>query len=167
MTDFLNLVIAPLNPTHERSGFQCGVRALDLYLKKQARQDTKRRISRVFVATKPDNPKAVVGYYTLSTLSVELSQLPEKLARKLPTHPVPAALIGRLAVSIPAQGQGVGEMMLADAIKRTLAVSDQIAIYAMVVDAINDNARGFYEQFGFTRLSDDSPRLFLPLKSIT
>ncbi len=79
---------------------------------------------------------------------------------------MPAALIGRLAISNAAQGQGVGTLLLADAIKRTLAVSDQIAIYTMVVDAINDNARGFYEQFGFTRLSDDGPRLFLPLKSI-
>ncbi len=72
----------------------------------------------------------------------------------------------RLAISNAAQGQGIGKLLLADAIKRTLAVSDQIAIYTMVVDAINDNARGFYEQFGFARLSDDSPRLFLPLKSI-
>jgi predicted GNAT family N-acyltransferase len=123
-------------------------------------------ISRVFVATRPDNPKVVIGYYTLSTLSIELNQLPEKLARKLPKHPVPAALIGRLAVSNAAQGQGVGQMLLADSIKRTLAVSDQIAIYAIVVDAINDNAKRFYVQFGFIPLSDDSPRLFLPLKSI-
>ena len=166
MTDFQNLVISPLNPSHDRTGFQCGVEALDRYLKKQAKQDTKRHISRVFVATKPNNPKAVIGYYTLSTLSIALNQLPERLARKLPKHPVPAALIGRLAVSNAAQGQGVGKMLLADAIKRTLAVSDQIAIYTMVVDAVNDNAKGFYEQFGFTRLSDDSSRLFLPLKSI-
>ncbi len=166
MTDFQNLVVQPLNPTHGRTGFQCGVEALDRYLKKQAKQDVKRRISRVFVATKPDNPKTVIGYYTLSTLSIELNQLPEKLARKLPKHPVPAALIGRLAVSNAAQGQGVGKMLLADAIKRTLVVSDQIAIYAMVVDAINDSAKRFYKQFGFTHLSDDSPRLFLPLKSI-
>ena len=166
MTDFQNLVIEPLNRTHDRTGFQCDVEALDRYLKKQSKQDVKRRISRVFVAAKPDNPKAVIGYYTLSTLSIELNQIPEKLARKLPKHPVPAALIGRRAVSKAAQGQGVGKLLLADAIKRTLAVSDQIAIYTMVVDAINDNAIGFYEQFGFTRLSDDSPRLFLPLKSI-
>jgi len=165
MTDFQNLVIEPLNPTHDRTGFQCGIEALDRYLKKQAKQDIKRRISRVFVASKTDNPKTVIDYYTLSTLSIELNQLPEKLARKLPRHPVPVALIGRLAVSNATQGQGVGKMLLADAIKRTLSVSDQIAIYAMVVDAINDSARGFYEQFGFTRLSDDSPRLFLPLKS--
>jgi ribosomal protein S18 acetylase RimI-like enzyme len=166
MTDFQNLVIELLNPTHDRTGFQCGVETLDRYLKKQAKQDIKRRISHVFVATKPDNPKAVIGYYTLSTLSIELNQLPEMLARKLPKHPVPAALIARLAISNAAQGQGVGKLLLTDAIKRTLAVSDQIAIYTMVVDAINDNVRGFYEQFGFTRLSDDSSRLFLPLKSI-
>jgi GNAT superfamily N-acetyltransferase len=166
MTDSQNLVIAPLNPTHDRTGFECGVDALDRYLKSQAKQDSKRRIARVFVATKPDNPSSVIGYYTLSTLSIELNQLPEKLARKLPRHQVPAALIGRLAVSKAAQGQGIGKMLLADAIKRTLAVGDQIAIYAMVVDVIDDSVKGFYEQFGFTQLSDDSPRLFLPLKSI-
>ena len=166
MTDFQALVITPLSPTHDRADFRCGVEALDRYLKKQAKQDIKRRISRVFVATKPDNPRTAVGYYTLSTLSIELNQFPEKLARKLPKHPVPAALVGRLAVSIAAQGQGVGKMLLADAIKRTLAASDQIAIFALVVDAIDDNAKGFYEGFGFTRLSDDSPRQFLPLKSI-
>jgi predicted GNAT family N-acyltransferase len=166
MTGFQNLFITPLNPTHDRKGFQCGVEALDRYLKIQTKQDVKRRIGRVFVATTPDNPKATIGYYTLSTLSIELNQLPEKLAWKWPKHPVPAALIGRLAVSNAAQGQGVGKMLLADAIKRTLAVSDQIAIYAITVDAVNEKAKGFCEQFGFTRLSDDNPRLFLPLKSI-
>ncbi len=166
MTEYQHLVIAPLNPGHDRTGFQCGVAALDRYLKKQAKQDSKRRISRTFVATKPDNQNLVIGYYTLSSLSIELSQLPEKLVRKLPKHPLPAALIGRLAVSRAAQGQGVGKMLLADAVKRTLAVSEQIAIYALVVDAIDDSAIGFYEQVGFTRLSDDSPRLFLPLKTI-
>ena len=115
MTDYRNLVIAPLNPKHDRTGFQCGVEALDRYFKKQAKQDIKRRASRIFAATKPDNPKVVIGYYTLSTLSIELNQLPEKLARKLPKHPVPAALIGRLAVSNAAQGQGVGKTLLADA----------------------------------------------------
>jgi GNAT superfamily N-acetyltransferase len=87
------------------------------------------------------------------------------LAQKLPKHPIPVALIGRLAVTHPAQGCGIGKMLLIDAIKRTLSVGDQIAIYAMVVDAVNGNARGFYEQFGFVRLSDNSSRLFLPLKS--
>ena len=166
MNKFQNLVIEPLNRTHDRHGFQCDVAMLDQYIKKQAMQDMKRHISRVFVATEPDNPKEVIGYYTLSSLSVEVRQLPEKIAKKLPRHQIPAALIGRLAVSQIAQGKGVGKMLLADAIKRTVAVSDEIAIYALVVDAINQEAQNFYIPFGFKPISDKSLRLFLPLKSI-
>lgn len=166
MTDFPHLIIEPLNDDHDRTAFYCDVLSLDQYFKKQARQDVRRRISRVFVATRPEKPQTVLGYYTLSTLSIALNQLPENLARKLPKHPIPAALIGRLAVSRTDQGQGIGKMLLADAIKRTMSVSEQIAIFAMVVDAIDDNARGFYENFGFALLSDDSARLFLSLKSI-
>ena len=106
-----------------------------------------------------------MGYYTLSTLSIELNHLPQLLARKLPKHPVPAALIGRLAVSQQIQGSGVGKLLIADAIKRVLSVSDEIAIYAMVVDAINEGAGRFYQQFGFLPLNTESQRLFLPLKS--
>lgn len=164
---FQNLFIESLNTNHSRSGFRCGVEALDLYIHKQAGQDIKRRISRVFIATTPDKPEMVIGYYCLSTLSIELSQLPDTLTRKLPKHPIPAVLIGRLAVSETAQGCGIGKMLLSDAIKRTLLISDQIAVYAMVVDAINKKAESFYEQFGFKQLSDYSKRLFLPLKSIT
>jgi GNAT superfamily N-acetyltransferase len=162
---FQNLVIAPLNKDHDRAGFHCNVDTLDHYIHKQAGQDIKRRISRIFVAEQPGNSKEILGYYSLSTLSVQLSDLPENLAKKLPRHPIPAALIGRLAVSKHAQGHGIGRMLLIDAIQRTLSVSDQIAIFAMIVDAVNDNARGFYEKYGFTCLKDSSKRLFLPLKS--
>ncbi len=166
MTDYNNLVIEPLSNIHNRIDFQCGNEPLNDYIKKQARQNIKRRISRVFVAVEPEQPGNIIGYYTLSTLSIELNHLPESLARKLPKHPIPAALLGRLAVSQKAQGYGVGKMLLVDAIKRTLAISDEIAIYAMVVDAINKDAQQFYQQFGFNQLSTESRRLFLPLKSI-
>ena len=165
MTDYHDLVIEPLNSRHSRPDFQCGVTSLDNYLKKQAKQDVKRRISRVFVAITPKSPAAIVGYYTLSTLSVELSHLPEDLASKLPRHPIPAALIGRLAVSQQAQGYGVGKMLLVDAIKRTIGVSHEIAIYAMVVDAFDEQTERFYQQFGFTSLTSKNRRLFLPLKA--
>jgi GNAT superfamily N-acetyltransferase len=79
---------------------------------------------------------------------------------------VPAALLGRLAVSQAAQGQGIGSMLLADAVKRTLSVSTDIAIYALVVDAIDEGAQRFYEQFGFLLLSGERRRLFLPLRSV-
>ena len=126
----------------------------------------KRRISRVFGASRVAQPDGIVGYYTLSTLSIELCQLPQNLARKLPRHPVPAALLGRLAVSQANQGHGVGKMLLVDAIRRTLAVSSEIAIYAMVVDAINQQVQCFYAQFGFLPLSSGQRRMLLPLRSV-
>jgi len=166
MTDASLLVIQPLDTRHDRAGFRCGVAALDIYLERQARQDVKRRISRVFVAASATQPNTVLAYYTLSSLAIELDSLPQHLACKLPRHPVPAALLGRLAVSQAAQGQGIGSMLLADAVKRTLSVSNEIAIYALVVDAIDEGARGFYERFGFALLSGERRRLFLPLRSV-
>jgi GNAT superfamily N-acetyltransferase len=166
MTGFSNLVIEPLDSGHDRNSFHCGVISLDDYIRKQARQDVKRRISRVFVAIEESRPSIILGYYTLSTLAIDLNALPQALARKLPRHPLPAALIGRLAVSQDAQGYGVGKMLLINALKRTLAVSSEIAIYAMVVDAIDERAQRFYEKFGFIPLSSGNRRLFLPLKSV-
>lgn len=165
MKQYQQLLIEPLNSEHNRSGFECGVDSLDNYIKKQAKQDIKRRISRVFIATEPENQQEIIAYYTLSSLSIELNKLPVKLQKKLPRVSIPAALIGRLAVSKKAQGCGVGKMLLVDAIKRTLAVSHEIAIYAMVVDALNEEAKGFYKQLGFSGLSSKG-RLFLPLKVI-
>jgi len=166
MTHFHKLVITPLDATHDKADFQCGIEALDRYLQRQAHQDVKRRISRVFVATPPDRTRKIIGYYALSTLSIELNKLAPEFSRKLPKHPIPCALIGRLAVCLSAQQHGVGKILLADAVKRVLAISDQIAIYAMIVDAVDQNAVGFYEQFGFRPLSDERHRLFLPLRKM-
>ncbi|MGR8919629.1 MAG: GNAT family N-acetyltransferase, partial [Gammaproteobacteria bacterium] len=135
-------------------------------LQRQANQDMKRRVSRVFVARVPENKSRVLSFYTLSAISIDLSALPEKVAKKLPKHQVPAALIGRLAVDLVAQNMGTGRMLLADAVKRTIAVSDDIAIYAMVVDAINQQAESVYTRYGFAPLARGSGRLFLPLKSL-
>lgn len=159
------LIIEPLNSHHDRESFHCGNTSLDNYLQKQATQDLRRRINRVYVATDPDHPAIILGYYTLSTCSIELAGLPEALSRKLPRHPVPAALIGRLAVNQSVQRSGVGRVLLANAIRRTLAVSEQIGIHALLVDAIDDDARKFYEHFGFTLFQTKEHRLFLQLKS--
>ena len=165
MNDQSKLKIEPLTSVHDRPGFKCGVDSLDKYIRTQAGQDIKRHISRIYVAVLPDDLKKIIGYYTLSSLSIELKHLPEKIYVKLPKYPIPAALIGRLAVAGFAQGNGIGRMLLADAIKRTMAVSNEIAIYAIVVDAINDKAVSFYRQYGFEPLGDNTLRLFLPLKS--
>ena len=129
---------------------------------REAGQDVRRRIARVFVCT-AGNVDAVLGFYTLSALAVDLASLPEALSRKLPRHPVPCALIGRLAVDRSAHGRGVGRMLLADAVKRVVAADETVAMHALIVDAANDDAKLFYEGFGFAPLTDDPMRLLLPL----
>jgi predicted GNAT family N-acyltransferase len=165
MSPETGLMIEPLNRNHNRTSFNCGIASLDRYLKHQASQDVKRRISRVFIACAPRETTKVLGYYTLSALSIDLSALPERIANKLPRHPVPAALIGRLAVDGTAQGKGVGRTLLANAIRRATSVSSDIAIYAIVLDAIDEEAESFYKQYGFSRLAQGGSRLFLPLKA--
>ena len=162
MTGSDALVIEPLGKRHDRTSFSCGLPELDRYLARQAGQDVRRRIARVFVCT-ADETDAVLGFYTLSALSIDLAALPDRLARKLPRHPVPCALIGRLAVDRSAHGRGLGRMLLADAVKRTLAAGETVAMHALIVDATNDDAKRFYGRFGFVPPTDDPMRLFLPL----
>lgn len=157
------LIIEPLNKQHDRAIFSCGIPELDHYLKRQATQDVRRRTTRVFIC-KTKSSNIIIGFYTLSAISLDLESLPKHLARKLPRHPIPAALIGRLAVDQSTQGLGIGHMLLTDAYKRTLSAGEQIAVYALAVDAKNQNALQFYEAFGFSSLQDQPMRLFLPLK---
>lgn len=159
------LIIKPLDRMHDRRAFSCGTSALDRYLRQQAGQDVRRRIARVFVCMAEDND-TVLGFYTLSALSIDLRSLPESLGRRLPRHPIPCALIGRLAVDVSAQGSGVGRMLLADAIKRTLDASTTLAVHAIIVDAKDTAAKRFYVDFGFLPLQDDPMRLFLPLGAV-
>lgn len=81
------------------------------------------------------------AFYTLSALSIDLASLPDELSRKLPRHPVPCALIGRLAIDRSAQGRGIGRLLLADAIKRVVAAGETVAMHALIVDAANDDAK--------------------------
>jgi GNAT superfamily N-acetyltransferase len=159
------LIIEPLGQHHARADFSCGVPELDRYFKRQASQDIRRRIARVFVVARESAPDRVLGFYTLSALSVAADELPREIARRLPKHPMPAALIGRLAVDEADQGTGIGRMLLMDALHRTLAASEEIAVFAMVVDAKDRNARRFYEGFGFLPFPETPMRLFLPLSS--
>ncbi len=162
MTGSDALIVEPLGRRHDRAAFSCGLPELDRYLTRQAGQDVRRRIARVFVCTAAETD-AVLGFYTLSALSIDLASLPDELSRKLPRHPVPCALIGRLAVDRSVHGRGLGRMLLADAVKRTVAAGETVAMHALIVDAANDDAKRFYERFGFAPLTDDPMRLLLPL----
>lgn len=142
--------------------FRCGEAALDEYLHRHARQDVKRGVARVFVATPADLASKVAGFYTLSAASVAAEKLPESLRKKLPRYPVPAALLGRLAVSELAQGQGLGSILLVDACKRVAAASQTLAVAAIIVDVKSPAAATFYKHFGFVELPGLPGRWMLP-----
>ncbi len=158
------LVIEPLGSQHDRAAFSCGEPALDNYIRRQASQDARRRVARIFVAL-GDTPGRIAGYYTLSAASFEKDELPADLAKRLPHYPVPAAVLGRLAIDRAHQGRGLGETLLLDAIRRVVRASATIAVYAIVVDAKNDRARGFYERYGFRTFATLPRRLFLPIQT--
>ncbi len=144
--------------------------ALDLYLRTQAMQDLRRRVSAVFVVT-PLGQRQVLGYYTLSALSLALGRLPLEARKKLPRYPdVPATLLGRLAVDRSCRGAGMrlGEHLLVDALMRSVEVSAQVASYAVVVDvlSVQPDPIGFYLRYGFRALPDQPRRLFLPMETI-
>lgn len=156
-------LIAALDVVHDRSTFSSGTQALDRYLREQATQDIRRRVAACFVALTSE--QRIVGYYTLATASVPLSDLPAGISRKLPRYPaVPAIRLGRLAVDQAFKGQGLGSALLANALRR--AASSEIVAFAMIVDAKDDEAASFYRHHGFVALPDSPLMLFLPLSAV-
>ena len=105
----------------------------------------------------------VAGYYTLSACEIEPRGLPNEIAKRLPRRPLPATLIGRLATDLRYRGQGLGGMLLVNALTRAANASRGIGAMAVIVDAKANQARGFYERYGFQRFADDPYRLFLPM----
>lgn len=155
----------PLGSHHDRAAFHCGLSQLDEYFVRQASQDVKRRVAAVFVLADENDPRRVIGYYTLSSFAVRPCGLPAELVKKLPRYPtVPATLIGRLArdVSYP----GTGHLLLADALKRILASSGEVASALVVVDAKDDQAAGFYRKFGFLPFHQEARKLWLPMATV-
>jgi GNAT superfamily N-acetyltransferase len=156
----VGVAIEPLGKQHDRAGFSCGQAELDAWFRRRASQDERRNLARVFVAV--DDALGVIGFYSLSSFTLSLETLPEEIARKLPRYDaIPAALIGRLARDERARGRGVGQLLLADAIRRILSVGRTLAVFAIVVDAKDEQAGRFYEGFGFRTFPLLPRRLFL------
>ena len=158
-----SLRVEALGPHHDRSSFASGVEPLDRYLRSQAGQDARKNMAAPFVLVMPDG--AVGGYYTLSATGVKLTEFPADITRKLPKYPlVPATLLGRLAVDQNYRGRGYGRFLLADALFR--AVRNEIASFAIIVDAKDESARRFYERESFLPLPEQPLKLFRPMTDI-
>lgn len=156
-----------LNSQHQKSRFSCGKELLDDYLHKQVNQDIKRKLSVCFVLTDPE-AKLIKGYYTLSNNSISQELIPEEIHKKLPRSytSIPTTLLGRLAIDQNYQGQGIGKLLLVDALKRSYDLSKTIGSFAVIVDPIDQNAENFYLKYGFVKLPD-SGKMFLPMKTIS
>lgn len=150
---------------HDRAAFDCGEPALDEFLKSKAAQHQARRVSRTFVLTDSAQPRRILGYYSLSNSQIAREQLSDEEAKALPRHPVPAVRLARLAVGRSEQGQRLGQWLLMDAIKRCALVGQQSGVYALVVDAKNEEAKRFYERFGFVAIAGYPQVLYLPLET--
>lgn len=161
----MKLTIRLLEKKYDKSTFNCGYTLLDDYLKKQARQDVDRNLSACFVLV--DAADMVNGYYTLSANAIKRDDFPELLLKKLPPsyQDLPVVLLGRLAVDKRLQGQGYGEILLIDALKRCYEISESLGTIAIVVDPIDEKAQKFYERYGFILLPT-SQKMFLPMKTI-
>lgn len=162
-----DFIVELLTPRHHRQAFDCGVPALNSYLQKQARQDMERRATTAYVLVSTSEPDAVAGYYTLAATALRLTDLPDATIRKLPRYPLlPATLLGRLAVSLAHQGKRLGEYLLLDALKRSVAASQRVASAAVVVDAKDAGAVRFYLPYGFIPFPDQPLRLFIAMKTL-
>jgi GNAT superfamily N-acetyltransferase len=152
--------IEPLGK-HDRATFSCGVNTLDDWFHLRAGQDEKRNIARVFVAI--DDQHGIVGFYSLSSFTLAITDLPPEYAKRLPRYDlIPAALIGRPARDERVRGEGIGDLLLADAIRRVIGAAHSLAVFAIVVEAKDAKAADFYRNFGFAPFPTRPLRLFMP-----
>jgi len=151
--------IEPLSSHHERRGFSCGVAALDEYLRRYARQHASTNVSRTYVAAEG---RKILGYYSLAMAGIRRGNLPEKYGARFPRFPLPVVRLARLAVDARYQRKGLGELFLGDALSRCLALSCEIGMVGVIVDAKDETARGWYLRYEFEPLTDSALTLWLP-----
>ena len=156
--------IEPLHPRHERDAFDCGEEALNQFLRRYARQQQTRNLNRTYVALEEGGARGV-GFYTVSTGSIGFLELDPTL--NLPRYPIPVMRIGRLGVDRGIQGKGLGQQLLADALRLAIASSAKIGIFAVVVDAKHEQAASFYRKLGFIPCSDLALTLYLPIQTLS
>lgn len=148
---------------HDRSGFICGVAALDDYLRQRAGQHQRDGIATTHVLIDDAQPARILGYCTLSAAQLYLHELQDSDRKRLPAYPVPALRVGRLAVAQTEKGKGYGELLMGHAVNLALSVRSAMGVRILVVDAKDAQVASFYEEFGFRRTADNALTLYLPI----
>jgi len=149
---------------HFRSRFNCGIEALNNYLKVMANQQSKKDNTRTFVLADENNEAVIIGFYTLTMTSIDLHALPGNLQKKHQSS-TSGGLIARLAIDKRYKGKGYGEWLLIDALHKLLAASDAVAFPVIIVDA-KDGARNFYQKYGFRAFQAVENKLFIPIADV-
>jgi len=137
-----------------------------MYLGKTAMQHIDKNISKTFVLVEDENPTLIIGYFTIAPCAIETESLPTELIKKLPSHGLIGAKIGRLATAKAYQGQGHGKFLLMSAMEKFILISDNLGVVALFVDAKDDAVASFYKKLGFDVCSNNPLHLFMPTQKI-
>lgn len=153
---------------YDRKAFDCGTGELNLFLQQFAARHRAAGISMTMVLPAQGNTADICAYYTLSHTEIKRQSLPESAAKRLPHYPIPVILIAQLAVHTQAHGQGLGKVTLVRALQHAFEIDEHLPSYAVVVDALDEQVQGFYEQYGFEELDTHNhrKRLFMRMKTI-
>ena len=156
--------LEPLAKSHPRRKFRCGEQAVDDWLRSKALQNQRKHLS----ATKSllDSDDGIAGFYTLATGQVDFNDLPAEITRKLPRRALPVAVLAWLGVSEDHQGEAIGRLLLAQALRDCFDAGRTFGFTAVILDCINDAAKAFYQKWDFAELPGHPYRLFLSWKTL-
>ena len=155
----------PIGKHHDRDTFDCGDQALNQFLHRHARQSHEKGGAKTYLAVSDSNEK-VLGYYSLSPASIAYERAPGVIKRGLARHEVPVFRLGRLAVDVSIQSQGLGGQLLLAAGRRCLLVASQAGGVALLIDAKNERVAQWYASYAAIPLLDTHLSLLLPFKTI-
>ena len=157
------MILSLLSALHDRKSFDCGIEAMNRYLKEMARQEAEKGMSRTFVWLTADQTH-IMGYYTLVNSFLSFDQMPQE--KRISRYPAPVAFLAQIAVDQTFQGRGIGRKLLFDSQARARDVSENIGIYALVLDARDESLCAFYERYDFNRCVGESLRMYKTMKTI-
>ena len=154
----------PLDKSHDRDSFDCGVEPLNAYLKKYALQNQKKDAARTYVVTNEEN--RIVGYYTLVFGSVSQAETTSEVSSGLGKYPIPIILLARLAIETSEKGKGLGKALVRDDLLRAIRASEIAGLRAVLVHAKDEAAKNFYQKLGFKSAPHNEFHLFMKMSDI-